>query len=65
MGGQIPILYGKKRAFNKTANYLISLEKTAKDRGTDLCVGKLRANNENDKFNLYDNGENFSRLNKI
>jgi hypothetical protein len=31
-GGRVLILYGKKRAFNKTANYLISMEKNKKDR---------------------------------
>lgn len=38
------MLYAKKRAFNKTANYLISMEKNKKERGSDICIGKLRAN---------------------
>jgi len=60
-GGRVLILYAKKRAFNKTANYLISMEKNSKERGSQVCVGKLRANAENDKFTLYDNGENFTK----
>lgn len=40
------------------------MEKNAKERSTDLCVGKLRANVENDKFTLYDNGENFQKAGK-
>jgi len=61
-GGRVLVLYGKKRAFNKTANYLISMEKSSRHRESNLCIGKLRANNENDKFTLYDNGENFNKL---
>lgn len=38
------MLYAKKRAFNKTANYLISMEKNKSSRDTDVCIGKLRAN---------------------
>lgn len=61
-GNRVLILYGKKRPFNKTANYLISLTKDAADRDSNNCVGKLRANKERDKFTLYDNGENYSKL---
>ncbi len=57
------MLYAKKRAFNKTANYLISMEKNKKTRNNDVCLGKLRANPEGDKYILYDNGENFTKLN--
>ena len=59
------VLYAKKRAFNKTANYLISMEKNKKDRATDACVGKLRANSEGDKYVLYDNGENFTKVHQL
>jgi hypothetical protein len=58
-GNKALILCGKKRAFNKTANYLISLSKEAFSRESDLCVGKLRANKERDKFILYDAGQNY------
>lgn len=58
-GGKVLVLYGKKRAFNKTSNYLISMEKNKKERGSDVCVGKLRSNSEGEKYVLYDNGENF------
>jgi len=56
------MLYAKKRAFNKTANYLISMEKNKKTRSNDVCLGKLRANTEGDKYVLYDNGENFTKV---
>lgn len=56
------ILYAKKRAFNKTANYLISMEKNKSTRNNDVCLGKLRANPEGDKYILYDNGENFTKI---
>lgn len=58
------MLYAKKRAFNKTANYLISIEKNKKERGNDVCIGKLRANPEGDKYILYDSGENFTKVNE-
>eukprot|EP00347_Sterkiella_histriomuscorum_P007966 403346884 len=60
-GGRLLILYAKKRAFNKTANYLISMEKNKKTRSNDVCLGKLRANPEGDKYVLYDNGENYTK----
>ena len=61
-GGRVLVLYAKKRAFNKTANYLISMEKNKANRGSDVCMGKLRANPEGDKYILYDNGENFTKV---
>jgi len=61
-GNRLAVLFGKKRAFNKTTNYLISLSKDANGRESNLCLGKLRANKERDKFVLYDNGENFEKL---
>jgi hypothetical protein len=64
-GGRVLVLYGKKRSFNKTANYLISMEKNKSDRGSDVCVGKLRCNNEGDKYVLYDNGENYTRVHEV
>ena len=60
-GQRVTILYGKKRAFNKTANYLISLAKS-KGRDSNACIGKLRAMETNDKFVLYDNRENVRKL---
>jgi hypothetical protein len=40
---KIPVLFGKKRAFNKRANYIICTDKKFNDRGASTCVGKLRA----------------------
>ena len=57
------VVTGKKRAFNATANYLISMVKHAKNRESDNILGKLRANKERDKFTLYDHGVNFSKKN--
>ena len=59
------ILYAKKRAFNKTANYLISMEKNKNERNSDQCIGKLRANQEGDKYVLYDAGENYTKVHQF
>jgi hypothetical protein len=64
-GGRVQLLYGKKRAFNRTANYLISVEKHKSSRENDMCIGKLRANKEGDKYVLYDNGENHDKVNEL
>lgn len=61
-GGRLLVLYAKKRAFNKTANYLISMEKNNKTRAKDICLGKLRQTAEGDKYVLYNNGENPKKL---
>ena len=63
-GGKLQILYAKKRAFNKTANYLISIEKNKSTRTNEICLGKLRANPEGDQYVLYDNGENYTKIGK-
>jgi hypothetical protein len=64
-GGKILVLYGKKMPFKKQSYYMICLEKNAKsgmmERDSENCLGKLRANNEHDRFVLYDNGENFDK----
>jgi len=64
-GGKVHVMYAKKRAFNKTANYLISMERSNKDRVSDNCLGKIRANVEGDVYTLYDNGENFTKSGKV
>ncbi len=61
-GVKVALLYGQKRKFNKVPNYLISLDKNFKDRDDEDCLGKLRAIGGKDKFTLYDNGENYSKL---
>lgn len=60
-GNKVTVLYAKKRAFNKTANFLISLSKSNNSRESNATVGKLRALETNEKFILYDAGENFSK----
>lgn len=61
-GNKVTVLYAKKRAFNKTANFLISLSKNNGSRDSNAAVGKLRAMDTNEKFCLYDNGENYTKL---
>lgn len=66
-GGTVLILYGKKMPFKKSSYYLISLEKNkarvnAAQKEADLCIGKLRAvDGDQDKFVLYDSGENYAQ----
>ena len=43
---------------NKTANYLISIDKNDLSRKSDNYVGKLRSNMLGTEFNIYDNGVN-------
>lgn len=62
LGVKVPVIYGKKRLFNKLANYLLSIDKNCAERDSANCLGKLRAVDNNEKFYLYDNGENFSKL---
>ena len=61
-GGRILILYGERQMMKKTSYYLICLEKNKQkknERHSDNCLGKLRAlTTDNDRFVLYDNGEN-------
>ena len=64
-GVKVPLLYGKKRLFNKLANYIITTDKKAKERDNKKCLGKLRAVGDKDKFTLYDNGENFSKMETV
>ena len=63
-GGRILVLYAKKMPFKKQSYYMISLEKNkqkSEARDSDNCLGKLRAlDNDQDKFVLYDNGENYN-----
>jgi hypothetical protein len=57
------VITAKKRAFNATANYTISMITQEKQKQVDFVLGKLRANKERDKFTLYDHGVNFSKKN--
>ena len=61
-GNKVTVLYGKKKAFSKTAYYAISLAKGGNKRESNLAVGKLRGLETSDKYMLYDNGENYSKL---
>ena len=61
---KVSILYAKKRAFNKTANFLISTEKTKNKRGGDECLGKLRSNDTKERYFLYNDGDNPKNMHK-
>ena len=61
-GNKVTVLYAKKKFWNKTAYFLISLSKSTGSRESNQAVGKLRALDTNDRFMLYDNGENYSKL---
>uniref|UniRef100_S4REX9 Tubby C-terminal domain-containing protein n=1 Tax=Petromyzon marinus TaxID=7757 RepID=S4REX9_PETMA len=61
---KVSILYAKKRAFNKTANFLISTEKTKNKRGGDECLGKLRSNETKERYFLFNDGDNPKNMHK-
>jgi len=65
LGIKVPIMFGRKRLFNKLANYLLSLEKSCGERDDKNCLGKLRAIDGDNKFYLYDNGENFTKVSSL
>ena len=52
------LMAAKKRMANKTANYLISIDKDDLSRKSENYVGKLRSNFLGTEFNVYDNGMN-------
>ena len=67
-GKKILVLYAKKMPFTKSSYYLISLQKNKERKNENIketdntCLGKLRAmDGDQDKFVLYDNGENFKK----
>lgn len=41
------------------------MDKNNKERGNEVCIGKLRANPEGDKYVLYDSGENYTKVQKF
>ena len=55
------VLFAEKKTFTMAGYYQIQLGTQAKvSRQSDWCLGKLRAaNNEKDKYVLYDNGESW------
>lgn len=62
---RVSILYAKKRPFNKTANFLISTEKGKNKRNSEECLGKLRSNENRERYFLYNDGENPKHSHKI
>ena len=63
-GERASILHAKKRPFNKTANYVISVDVKSK-RKDGACLGKLRSNKIRDRYYLYNDGENPKHLSKV
>jgi hypothetical protein len=62
---KVSILFAKKRPFNKTANFLISTEKSKNRRGGEECLGKLRSNENKERYYLYNDGENPKHMHKV
>lgn len=58
------LLTAKKRAKNKTSNYLISMQRGDLNRNSNNYLGKLRANFMGTEFLVYDDGEKPADLKK-
>jgi len=50
------LMCSKKRRHQKTANYLVSMERGDMDRASSNTLGKLRANFMGTEFTIYDSG---------
>ena len=48
----------KKRSFNKTSNYLITLNHDKFNKNLKDNLGKVRSNFLGTEFKIYDNGQN-------
>jgi hypothetical protein len=60
------ILFAKKRPFNKTTNFIITLDNKIKNsRENDACLGKLRGDKSGDNYQLFNNGENPKMIGKV
>jgi tubby-related protein 1 len=53
------LMCSKKRRHQKTANYLISMQRGDMDKSSENTLGKLRANFLGTEFTVYDNGVNY------
>ena len=62
---KVSVMYAKKRPFNKTANFLISTEKSKNRRGGEECLGKLRSNENKERYYLFNDGENPKNMHKV
>mmetsp|Transcript_11254 Transcript_11254/g.27673 ORF Transcript_11254/g.27673 Transcript_11254/m.27673 type:complete len:658 (-) Transcript_11254:359-2332(-) len=52
------LMTSKKRAGNKTSNYLISMSRNDHDKNSDGIIGKLRSNFLGTEYMIYDHGKN-------
>ena len=52
------LLTGKKRAGNKTSNYMISMDQEKVGKNGTGFLGKVRSNFLGTEFSLYDHGKN-------
>ena len=50
------LMSGKKAAFNKTSNYVVSMDRSDFSKDKPTYIGKCRSNFLGTEFNLYDNG---------
>lgn len=55
--GEVFLLAGKKRAGNRTSNYLITMDKRDLNRDSDAFLGKVRSNYFGTEFVAFDDGE--------
>eukprot|EP00357_Protocruzia_adherens_P037087 CAMPEP_0115045410 /NCGR_PEP_ID=MMETSP0216-20121206/48135_1 /TAXON_ID=223996 /ORGANISM="Protocruzia adherens, Strain Boccale" /LENGTH=409 /DNA_ID=CAMNT_0002428291 /DNA_START=123 /DNA_END=1349 /DNA_ORIENTATION=- len=52
------LMSSKKRAYNKTSNYLVSMDKNDISKGSPSYLGKLRSNLLGTEFTIYDHLDN-------
>ena len=52
------MLTGKKRTFNTTSNYMISMDQEKVGKNGTGYLGKVRSNFLGTEFSIYDNGAN-------
>jgi len=56
--GDCFLMSSKKRSYNKTSNYLISMAEKDLKRGSDNYLGKLRSNFLGTEYQIFDDGIN-------
>jgi tubby-related protein 1 len=56
------LMSAKKREFNNTSNYLISMSRNDLEKKNKNFLGKVRSNFMGTEFIFYDSGENPSKV---
>ncbi len=62
---KISVLFAKKKAFNKTSNYIITMDKKKTSRGKDEVLGKVRSDKEKERYTLFSDGANPKARHKV